>query len=207
MDRTRLQAILENHVPAAAVPYCIQLWDQHPFDFKLRKNRVSKVGDFSCRPGKTPRITVNSESHPYLFLMTYVHEVAHLLVHKAHGWKHEAHGAEWKKTFQILMSPVMKPGIYPATLLRVIEGHMADPKASSFSDSILTQAFRDHDTNFKHITLLSQLPEGSIFGLHGRWFKKGELKRTRVVCRELKSKRNYLVAADAPVEGAQLSLL
>lgn len=207
MERTRLQLLLEKHIPAAALSYCMQLWDQHPFDFKVRKKRVSKVGDFSCRTGKNPRITVNNDSHPYLFLMTYIHEVAHLIVHKAHGWKHEAHGAEWKSVFKTLMMPVMNPNVYPPDLLKVLEKHMTDPKASSFSDVILTQAFRDHDANFKNTTLLSELPEGSIFGLHGRWFKKGESKRTRVLCRELKTKRNYFVSADAPVESAQLSLL
>ena len=83
---------------------------------------------------------------------------------------------------------------------------MANPMASSFSDSILTAELRKYDQRQAKVTLLSQLAEGTIFGLHGRWFKKGKLKRTRVLCREINSRRNYLVPADAPVEHAQLSL-
>lgn len=139
--------------------------------------------------------------------MTYIHEVAHLVVHQKHGWKLEAHGTEWKETFKQLMAPVLNVEIFPAALLSILVKHMADPKASSFSDSMLTHALRQYDEQQKSVTLLSDIPEGSIFGLHGRWFKKGLLKRTRVLCRELNTKRNYLVPADAPVEGAQLSLL
>jgi hypothetical protein len=48
---------------------------------------------------------------------------------------------------------------------------------------------------------------GSVFGLNGRWFTKGKHQRTRALCRELKSKRNYLVPLDAPIQSAQLALL
>ncbi len=84
---------------------------------------------------------------------------------------------------------------------------MIQPKASSFSDTKLTHALRQYDERQKSATLLSEIPEGSIFGLHGRWFTKGKLKRTRVLCRELKTKKNFLVPVDVPVESAQLSFL
>jgi SprT protein len=55
--------------------------------------------------------------------------------------------------------------------------------------------------------LLSDIPRGSIFELRGRWFKKEETKRTRVLCQEMKTRRKYLVPADAAVNNVQLSLL
>src|SRR6516165_1103928 len=102
MDLKKLQEILLQHVPAAAVSYCTGLWQELPFDFKLRKSRQSKVGDFTCKTDRTPQITVNKDLHPYLFLMTYVHEVAHVRVHQLFGFKAEAHGVEWQQTFQQL---------------------------------------------------------------------------------------------------------
>jgi hypothetical protein len=84
---------------------------------------------------------------------------------------------------------------------------MVNPKASSFADSKLTEAFRLFDKNKNHAAVLADLPEGSTFLLQGRYFKKGKLRRTRVVCKELKSKRDYLVPADALVDNVQLSLL
>jgi len=206
MDSPGLYSILEKHVPAAALHYCFQLWQRSPFDFKLRKKRISKVGDFICHAGQVPRITINHDSHPYLFLLTYIHEVAHLVVHQNHGRRVEAHGAEWKKSFRELLTPMMREEIFPKSLLSVLEKHMVDPRASSFSDSKLTHALRQFDEMQKSATLLSEIPEGSVFGLHGRWFKKGPMKRTRVLCREVKTKRNFLVPADAQVESAQLSI-
>lgn len=84
---------------------------------------------------------------------------------------------------------------------------MVNPKASSFADVTLTQRLRAYDANRKSMPLLSSLPEGSIFKLQGRYFKKGKLRRTRVLCLEMKSKRNYLVPAEAEVSDVQLALL
>jgi len=195
------------HVPASAVSYCLSLWTDFPFDFKLRRNRLSKVGDFTCRSGKTPQITINHNLHPFLFLMTYVHEVAHLRVHQKHGFSAEGHGQEWKTTFQDLMAPLLTNENFPEPLLAGVIKHMVSPKASSFTDGDLTQLFRDQDEREKSTILLSQIPEGSVFHLHGRWFKKGKLKRTRVLCNEVKTRRQYLVSADAPISNAQLALL
>lgn len=199
--------ILNTHIPAPAVPYCLQLWQSDPFKFKLRKARQTKIGDFSCKHGQTPQITVNNDLHPYLFLITYVHEVAHLHVHKQHGRRVEAHGEEWKNTFRELMTPVMTSEIFSEKILRGLKRHMVNPKASTYSDTEFTELLRSVDAKWSRATLLSEIPEGSLFGLHGKWFRKGALQRTRVLCLELKTKRKFLVPADMPVENAQLSLL
>ncbi len=199
MNSESLVSILEKHLPAKAIPYCIQLWRDHPFQFKLRKSRVSKVGDFSCRPGHSPKITVNADSHPYLFLLTYVHEVAHLLVHQAFGWRAAPHGKEWKRAFRQLCLPLLQDGAFPPDLSQALEQHLHNPKASSFSDAALSKTLRRYDHLLSGATTLGDIPEGSEFQIRGRWFTKGKQKRTRVVCRDLKSRRNYMIAADAVV--------
>jgi len=203
----KLRDILDKHVPASAVEYCIQLWKDSPFKFKLRKSRQSKVGDFSCKHGETPQITVNNDLHPFLFLITYVHEVAHLRVHKEYGNKVEGHGEEWKDKFRELLVPLMNEEVFERKVLQGLLRHMVNPKASTFSDPEMTELLRSVDAKWSRATLLSEIPEGSLFGLHGKWFRKGTLQRTRVLCFELKTKRKFLVPADMPVENAQLSLL
>lgn len=203
----KLQDILNKHIPPTAVNYCLQLHQNTPFKFKLRKSRQSKVGDFSCKHGGVPQITVNNDLHPYLFLITYIHEVAHLHVHQRHGHRVEAHGEEWKTSFRDLLQPVMTTEIFPDKLLRGLKRHMVNPKASTFSDPEMTELLRSVDARWSKATLLSEIPEGSLFGLHGKWFRKGTLQRTRFVCLELKTKRKFLVPQDMIVENAQLSLL
>jgi SprT protein len=205
MNVEKVIAILQNHVPSAAVPYCVELWNKNPFDFRLRKSRVTKIGDFTFRRGQMPRITVNRDLHSYLFLITYIHEVAHLVVHQTRS--RSAHGIEWKNMFQQLLEPLLNEQFFPHDLLKELRRHMIDPMATTFSDPALSKVLRTYDHPAASKTLLSDIPEGSVFEIRGRWFKKGIKRRTRVLCQELNSRKKYLVPIDAPIGNAQLSFL
>ena len=208
MHREEVHQILIRHVPEQAVDYCLNLWLAAPFQFRLTKSRQTKVGDFTCSTSRKPRITVNEDLNPYLFLTTYVHEVAHLRVHLAHARTIDPHGREWKQTFQELLQPLLlTDSVYPEEILHLLRLHMVDPKASSFSDTELTEAFRKFDPHFHRYQRVHDIPSGSIFKLNGRYFQKGQLRRTRVLCKELTSKRLYLVPMDALVTDVQLSFL
>lgn len=200
MDLDRLTGLLAPHIPPAALPYCLQLWQEQPFQFVLRRSRVTKLGDFFCKPGGAPRITVNADSHPFLFLITYVHEVAHLRVHKEHGWKVAPHGQEWKSVFRTVCDPLIQLKIFPPDVEEVLETHLKNPKASSLADRQLTSVLRRYDARQEEVVLVSELPEGAEFRIRNRCFSKGETKRTRVLCRDLFTKRNYLIAGDAVVD-------
>jgi SprT protein len=205
---SQVLSTLQTHVPSAAVDYCFQLWRESPFELKITKSRNTKVGDFTSKGSRAhPRITLNNDLNPYLFLQTYVHEVAHLRVYLKLGNRVDPHGEEWKSTFTDLMIPIMWETIFPENVLHELRRHMINPKASSFADARLIEAFRRFDKNASQFIVLAQLPEGSIFQFQKRFFKKGKLRRTRILCQELKSKRNYLVPSDALVNNVQLSLL
>jgi len=203
----KLYSTLQEHIPTTALDYCFSLWQQSPFELKLTKSRQTKVGDFTSRKSAAhPRITLNHDLNPYLFLLTYIHEVAHLHVHLRHGNRVDPHGEEWKRSFQELMIPLLQESAFPPEILHELRRHMVNPKASSFADTDLTKALRLFDKGLQMVSL-SDIPEGSIFRLQGRFFRKGLLRRTRVLCKEIKTKRNYLVPIDALVSDVQLSLL
>jgi len=207
MSSDQVFTILQTHVPASTLDYCFTLWRASPFELKITKSRQTKVGDFTSRRTKRhPRITLNNDLNPYLFLLTYVHEVAHLRVYLEFGARVDPHGEKWKTTFTDLMLPLLWESVFPEEILHELRRHMINPKASSFADTDLTQAFRKFDKNSNQM-VLSQVPDGSIFRLQDKYFRKGKLRRTRVLCRELHSKREYLVPADALVSDVQLSLL
>lgn len=207
MSSEKLSSILQKHVPEAAVLYCDQLWRETPFQLKITRTRQTKVGDFTSRRNIQPRITLNHELNPFLFLITYVHEVAHLRVYLRHGNRVDPHGEEWKMEFRQLMEPVLHEQIFEADILLQLRRHLVNPKASSFADTDLTKVLRRYDKNAGQYATLSDIPEGSIFRFQGRFFKKGKVRRTRVLCHEVKTKRHYLVPADVLVSGVQLSLL
>ncbi|MEX2231905.1 MAG: transcription elongation protein SprT [Cyclobacteriaceae bacterium] len=208
MNSEKIFSILREHIPAHALQYCYQLWLQTPFQLKITRTRQTKVGDFtSKRTLGHPRITLNNELNPFLFLITYIHEVAHLRVHLQYGNPVDPHGDEWKTTFQTLMHPMLNQYVFAADIFLELQKHMTNPKASSFADSILTKVLRRYDKDAGLYATLSDIPEGSVFRFQGRYFKKGKIRRTRVLCHEVKTKRHYLVPADVLVSGVQLSLL
>jgi hypothetical protein len=208
MKEEQVRSILLSHLQAEAVSYCLELWREKPFRLKITKSRQTKIGDFTCKHGAADlRITLNHDLNPFTFLITYIHEVAHLHVFLEFGNNVEPHGELWKKSFRKLLSPVLSADFFPEKILSPLIDHMQNPKASSFADIVLTKALRSFDENAHADIVLSDLPEGSTFQLNGRYFKKGKLRRTRVLCKEVNSKRQYLVPAEALVSDVQLSLL
>jgi SprT protein len=208
MSEAQVLNTLQLHIPEKAVAYAFSLWKEKPFNLKLTKSRQTKIGDFTCRHGAVqPRITLNHDLNPFTFLITYIHEVAHLHVFLEFGNRTEPHGEHWKAKFQKLLTPVLISEIFPEKILSPLTQHMQNPKASSFADAILTKALRSFDDKAHNDIVLSDLPEGSTFQLNGRYFKKGKLRRTRILCKEVNSKRQYLVPAEALVSNVQLSLL
>jgi SprT protein len=208
MDSEKVYQTLQLHVPGTALSYCFSLWKDNPFELVTTRSRQSKVGDFTTKKFKAhPRITLNRDLNQFLFLVTYIHEVAHLHVFLKHGNRVDPHGEEWKNEFKLLMDPMLRIDVFPEQILHELNRHMVSPKASSFADADLTKVIRSFDKHADTYTALSDIPEGSIFNFQGRFFKKGKLKRTRVLCKELKSKRNYLVPAEVLVSNVQLSLL
>ncbi len=193
--------IFQKYLPPAAVPYCYKIWQEYKFKFLITKKRATKLGDYRFHIQKGfHTITVNGDLNPYAFLVTYLHEVAHMSANLAHGTSIQPHGQEWKAHFSDLLSPILNTQVLPNNVLTVLKNYSQNPKASSCADHDLLQALRTHDTQEHHLIQLSELPIGAKFVLTGRVFTKGELRRTRFMCLELKSNKRYVISAMAMVE-------
>lgn len=200
----QLRKIFENHVPAAAISYSLDIWLKIPFSFKIQKPRASKLGDFRYRKDrKIQTITINSDLNPYQFLLTYIHEVAHLHTFEKFGSSLSPHGIEWKKEFQNLMMPLLNNSVFPNDILIPLRNHMRNPAASSSRDLFLMKEMSKYDIPSESVSdhvFLSDLLPGKEFLLSGRKFKKGQTKRTRVLCEEVDSGRKFLVSRLAKVK-------
>jgi len=190
---------LKKFVPEASYDYCKSLWIEHRFSLKIKRGRLTKLGDYR-HDLKTGRhvITVNNDLNPYSFLITYVHEVAHLVTFEEYGRKVMPHGVEWKRNFQKLMLPVLNDQIFPSPILRTLAAYLKNPKASSCNDHKLMEALNQFDEEPN--LLLGDLQEGEIFLFGKRKFKKEKLRRTRFVCQDLTNGRRYLISKIAAVE-------
>jgi SprT protein len=196
---TQIRDLLSDKVPSSALEYCVNLFEEAPFDFKLSRSRSSKLGDyrFDPRTGKHT-VTVNADLNVYQFLITYVHEVAHRRVHDAKR-RLKPHGAHWKNEFKRLLLPVMNDEVFPDEVLRPLARHMKNPKASTASDHLLFKAISKYDDASNQKRLMD-LGSGDQFVLKRRSFEILEKKRTRALCLDLGNQKRYLIPLIAPVE-------
>lgn len=195
-----IKSQLEHHIPPSAVDYCYKLWVDHNFNFRIKSKRKTKLGDYRFDPrSRTHSISVNNDLNPYSFLITYIHEVAHLITFKEFGRKVLPHGNEWKNTFKMTMLPILNNSVFPEDILRKIASYLINPKASSCNDHSLTKALSKYDLQATGI-LLEELPIGKAFRLGNKNFKKESLRRTRFLCEDIDSGKKYLVSKSALVE-------
>lgn len=150
-------------------------------------------------PNGQHQITVNNEGNPYRFLITTLHEIAHLAAFEKFGRNIKPHGNEWKLSFQKLALPFLHPNVFPAPLLSVFAHYLKNPKASSDTDVKLSLALSHFDIPTGK-NLIFELPEGSIFVANGRKFKKGKTRIKRIECLEVSSEKIYLFHPMAPIE-------
>ena len=185
-------------VPIAAVDYCVALWGEYPFHFKIVKKRVSKLGDYCYdRRDKSHTITVNHDLNPYQFLITYVHEVAHRAVHHR---RQKPHGIYWKMKFQDLMSPLLETKVFPEDVLEALTRHMRNPKASTAADPALAGILALYDPEGNSFPTLAEVAVGREFVFRKRVFKKLEKKRTRALCLDISNRKKYLISELAEVK-------
>lgn len=192
--------IFENHVPENTIHYCFDLWDCHRFNFIITNKRNSKLGDYRYKKANNSHtITINNNLNKYSFLITYLHEVAHLITFKKEGFKALPHGSEWKNSFKELLSPVVNELVFPQDLIKHIYRYIQNPKASSCSDHNLATALAKYDEN-DALVHLSEVAIGNIFIFNRKMYEMENVKRTRYVCKEVSSGRKYLISKIAKVE-------
>jgi SprT protein len=189
-----------DHFPSKVAEYCFQLWIDYPFDFVISKARDTKLGDFRFTPDKGYQITVNHNLNPYAFLVTYLHEVAHLVSYEKHKNKVPPHGKEWKNTFLELFEPILDDELLPAELVKVLRAYLINPAATSTGYLPLATILLTYDAEPISGVRLAELAEGSIFHLKNLILIKGKLRRTRYICRDTKSGKDYLVVKNAYVQ-------
>lgn len=198
--RKKLRSILDKHVPPEAVDYCLELWIAKPFHFKVKQKRNSKLGDYKYDPAyRDHTITINHDLNAYAFLITYLHELAHLHVTEKYGRNVKPHGSHWKVIFAGLMRPVMNEKVFPEMVLTPLRRHMLNPKASTQADQNLVAALRDFDCTDDGAVCLKELGEGAFFSYHGHEYKKIKTRRTRILCQHRISGRKYLIPGIALV--------
>jgi hypothetical protein len=197
------------HIPASSAGYVSNLLELYSFSLKITPPRRSKLGDYrSPSRGRGHRISINEDLNPYSFLVTLIHEIAHLSTWDKYRNKCEAHGKEWQNELKVLLAPLLNEEVFPPDILSALRRYIESPSAASCTDHNLLRALRMHDNDNGYIHL-EKLPEGTAFMLKGgRRFIKGELLKKRYKCTEIETGILYRISPLAEVipDGEQLKL-
>lgn len=199
-DTLIFKQVLSKYLPNDFVPYISELIMQSDVKFKIVAPRRTKLGDFKAKGDKSNKsqITINGDLNPYAFLITTLHELAHLNTFNKYKYKVRPHGREWKKEFSILLNPILMHDALPKELKIALEKSIQNLKASSCSDIHLSRALKKYDPSKRTVTL-EELDENTCFVINKKTYLKGKLRRTRYLCKEMSSGKSYLIHALAEV--------
>ena len=197
-----MNTTLHKYLPERAVDAVFELIKTNDVHLKIVNQRQSKHGDYRRVNGGAHIITINNSLNKYAFLITLVHEIAHLIAFEKYGRLIKPHGVEWKYTFQTLMLPFIRPEIFPESLIGVVANHFKNPKASSDTDARMAIALKGFDVKINnHQIYIFELLEGANFRIpNGKIFKRGRKRIKRYECVELSSGKVYLFQPNAQVE-------
>lgn len=185
--------ILKKYLPEQSVILIAQWIVDYDFKLKIKKERSTRLGDYtSPHSGLNHTITINHNLNKYAFLITMVHEVAHLVTYNEYKNTVSPHGIEWKYNFQKLMQPFLNTDTFPLEVFAALRRYMQNPAASSCTDITLLKTLKLHD-EASGTVFLEYLPFNATFLYNGsRLFLKGEKIRKRFKCREIKTGAVYL---------------
>jgi len=185
---------LRQFVPHEAVPLILEYLHHYKVHLTITKERKSVLGDYRhATHAQNHRISVNGGLNKYSFLITLIHELAHLLTFMEYGNGVASHGKEWKKIYRRMLEEFIRLSVFPEDILAALKRSLHDLPASSCADEGLMRILKRYDKNQENLILVEQLPEGASFSLEdGRVFRKGRKLRKRFQCVELSTGKLYL---------------
>lgn len=185
---------LQSYLPEGSFEDVSYYLQHHHVHLTITRQRQSILGDYRhALPGKNHRISVNGNLNKYAFLITLLHELAHLFTYEKFGHRVLAHGQEWKDEFGKILAKFLLKDVFPAEIKKTLLHTLQNPAASSCGDEKLLRVLHKYDEKKDGIHLIEQLPDRALFAIKGgRIFKKGEKIRKRYKCVEVKTGKLYL---------------
>ena len=185
---------LEQFLPPGTGEAVLHYLHEYKVHLTIARERKSILGDYRHRTHQqNHRISVNGNLNPYAFLVTLLHEIAHLLTFEQYGNRVNAHGREWKSVFGKLLHQFVQNQVFPPDIQQELTESLKNPDASSCVEDGLLRVLRRYDAKKDNHHLIEEFPMGSLFRIKdGRVFRKGEKLRKRYKCTELPSGKVYL---------------
>ena len=188
---------LAAYLPEGALTPVLHYLSVYNIHLTITKARSTILGDYRHSLGDSyHRISVNGNLNNYAFLITLLHELAHLITFDEYRNRVAPHGKEWKLNYSKLLVDFIRLEIFPEDIRHALKNAVNNPAASSCSDEALMRVLRRYDAGKNNFVLIEQLSEGSLFALKdGRVFRRGEKLRKRYKGLDIKTGQTYLFNA------------
>jgi SprT protein len=185
---------LRRWIPGQAAALILDYLNHYQVHLTITRERKSVLGDFRhATRSANHRISVNGNLNSYSFLITLIHELAHLVTFMEFGNRVQSHGKEWKKIYRKILEEFIPLKVFPADVLAALKKNLHDLPASSCADENLMRVLRRYDDDKEGLMLVEQIPEGGCFSLEDeRIFRKGKKLRKRYQCVEVATGKLYL---------------
>lgn len=185
---------LQRFIPEGSFDLIAPYFKTHTIHLTLTHERKSVLGDYRNPTKDFPyhRISINVNLNPYSFLITLLHEMAHMFVYVHFGNKVSPHGKEWKTQFRHVLIPFIGKGFFPRDVEKALVTYLHNPAASTCTDPGLYKALYRYDEPKPGYLLVDDLEIGQWFQIEdGRIFEKAEQLRTRCKCMDLSNRQMY----------------
>ncbi|MBC7826910.1 MAG: SprT-like domain-containing protein [Chitinophagaceae bacterium] len=185
---------LQRFIPEAASALALQYLHQYKVHLTITRERKSILGDYRHATSyKTHRISINGTLNKYSFLITLIHELAHLVTFMQFGNKVQSHGREWKNVYAVLLKSFIELNIFPQDIYQALQQSMHNLPASSCADEVLMRILKRYDKQQNGVVMVEQIQDGKLFEIdRGKIFKKGKKLRKRYQCIEVNTGKVYL---------------
>ena len=185
---------LQKFIPETASPLALQYLNQFKVHLTITRERKTILGDYRHATFyKTHRISINGNLNKYSFLITLIHEMAHLVTFMQFGNKVQSHGREWKNVYASLLKSFIELNIFPPDIHLALKESMHNLPASSCADEVLMRILKRYDNQQNGLVMVEQIQDGKLFEIdRGKIFKKGKKLRKRYQCIEVNTGKIYL---------------
>ena len=125
--------------------------------------------------------------------------MTHLIIWLRHKNSVKPHGPEWKNLFSEGLIYLLKKNIFPEDIKEDVYQYALNPTASSASSHVLFSALRKYNTDENKL-LLKEIPINKKFKVNNKVFIVKRKLRTRYLCKEVFSGKEYYISGLAEVE-------
>lgn len=189
---------LNAYLPDGAFEPVVALINQYKVHLTVTKARKSVLGDYRhAFQGANHKISVNGNLNKYEFLITLLHELAHLLCYEQYRNRVDAHGKEWKNIYGHLLSQFIQQGLFPDDIKKALSKTLLNPAATANGETKLLLVLRKYNEIKKAgVALVANIAEGILFeSLNGKIFRRGKKRRIRIECVEVATGQVYSFSA------------